>query len=129
MLVPRTLHPYYRKTLNAIVSMQGIELIELPYDASTGQINLNCLADFANDEITAVVIPGSNFFGIVEPVDELTNFAHQHQALAIAVVNPHFTMVFKEPGQWGEKGADIACGEGQPLDWLPFLRKPGKEIG
>ena len=33
----------------------------------------------------------------------------------IAVVNPLALALFKEPGQWGEKGADIACGEGQPL--------------
>jgi glycine dehydrogenase subunit 1 len=115
VLVPRTLHPYYRKTLNAIVRMQGIELIDLPYDVLTGQTDIACLKEYAAEEITAVLIPASNFFGVVEPVDALTDFAHQQKALAVAVVNPHFTTVFKEPGQWGETGADIACGEGQPL--------------
>jgi glycine dehydrogenase subunit 1 len=31
------------------------------------------------------------------------------------VVNPLALAVLKPPGQWGENGADIACGDGQPL--------------
>jgi glycine dehydrogenase subunit 1 len=33
----------------------------------------------------------------------------------IAVVNPAALGILKAPGQWGTRGADIACGEGQPL--------------
>ena len=33
----------------------------------------------------------------------------------IAVVNPTSLALLKPPGEWGEKGADIVCGEGQPL--------------
>ena len=33
----------------------------------------------------------------------------------IAVVNPVSLAVLKPPGEWGEIGADIACGDGQPL--------------
>ena len=33
----------------------------------------------------------------------------------IAVVNPTSLAVLKAPGHWGESGADIVCGEGQPL--------------
>jgi glycine dehydrogenase subunit 1 len=35
--------------------------------------------------------------------------------LVIAVVNPTSLAILKPPGQWGTKGVDIACGEGQPL--------------
>jgi glycine dehydrogenase subunit 1 len=31
------------------------------------------------------------------------------------VVNPISLALLTPPGEWGEKGADIACGEGQPL--------------
>jgi len=31
------------------------------------------------------------------------------------VVNPTSLAVLKPPGEWGEEGADIVCGEGQPL--------------
>ncbi len=33
----------------------------------------------------------------------------------IGVVNPTSLAVLKPPGEWGAKGADIACGDGQPL--------------
>ncbi len=61
------------------------------------------------------MVPQPNFFGALEDVDYMTNWAHQNKALAIAVVNPMAMALLKEPGQWGDKGADIACGEAQPL--------------
>ncbi len=45
----------------------------------------------------------------------LTDFAHRHGALVIAVVNPLAMALLKAPGVWGQKGADMVCGEGQPL--------------
>ncbi len=62
-----------------------------------------------------MVIPQPNFFGVLEDVDALTDWAHTHGALAIGLVNPMAAALLKPPGQWGAKGADIACGEGQPL--------------
>jgi glycine dehydrogenase subunit 1 len=114
VLIPRTLHPHYRQVVQAIVAQQGIEIIEIPFDASTGCINLASLEKFAGD-VTALVIPQPNFFGLLEDVDALTNWAHQQNALAIGIVNPLATALLKAPGQWGQKGADIAAGEGQPL--------------
>jgi glycine dehydrogenase subunit 1 len=35
--------------------------------------------------------------------------------LVIATVNPVAMATLTPPGEWGEKGVDIACGEGQPL--------------
>jgi glycine dehydrogenase subunit 1 len=61
------------------------------------------------------VIPQPNFFGALEDVDVLTNWAHQHNALVIAVVNPMSLAILKPPGQWGDIGADIVCGDGQPM--------------
>jgi glycine dehydrogenase subunit 1 len=48
-------------------------------------------------------------------VDELTDWAHARDALAIGVVNPVSLALLSPPGEWGENGADIACGEAQPL--------------
>ncbi|KZX85523.1 hypothetical protein A3715_28120 [Oleiphilus sp. HI0009] len=51
----------------------------------------------------------------MEQVDALTDWAHAQGMLVIAVVNPTALAVLTPPGQWGETGADIAVGEGQPL--------------
>jgi len=115
VLMPSTVHPVYRKVVHAIVKNQGIELIELPYCSERGHITLESLQKYAHDDITALVIPQPNFFGVLEEVDALTNWAHQHNALVIGVVNPISLAVLASPGEWGDAGADIVCGEGQPL--------------
>ena len=66
------------------------------------------------------MIQQPNFFGNLEEVDELTDWAHANSLLVIAVVNPTSLAIFKPPGEWGSeqsgnRGADIVCGEGQPL--------------
>ena len=115
ILVPRTLHPAYRKTVHTIVHNQAIELVEVPFDPATGQTDMAALAAHAGEDFAALVIPQPNFFGVLEDVDGLTGFAHANGMLAIAVVNPVAMAVLKPPGEWGTEGADIACGEGQPL--------------
>ena len=118
VLLPRTLHPAYRKTVRAIVSNQNIELVEVGFDARSGRTDQTALQAFAGEDFAALVVPQPNFFGVLEDVDALTDFAHANGMLAIAVVNPLAMAVLKPPGEWGDAangGADIACGEGQPL--------------
>lgn len=115
ILLPRSLHPAYRATVHTIVRKQGIELQELPFDAETGCTDMHALSEYQGQDIAALVIPQPNFFGVLEPVDELVNWAHANGCLAIGVVNPLAMAVLQPPGQWGEKGVDICCGEGQPL--------------
>lgn len=115
ILVPKTVHPTYRKVLDSIVRSQDIEILELDYDATGGNTTLDSLSAFEGEDITAVVIPQPNFFGVLEEVDALTDWAHGQKAMAIAVVNPTSLAILKAPGNWGTEGADIVCGEGQPL--------------
>ena len=115
VLMPVAVHPNYRKVTRGIVHNQGIELIEVPYDPQGGHTPVEALAPYAGQDITAVVIAQPNFFGVLEDVDDLTDWAHANDALAVGVVNPVAMALLKPPGQWGEKGADIVCGEGQPL--------------
>jgi len=115
ILVPRSLHPAYRKVTRSIVRNQDIELVEIPYDAQTGQVDMARLEAHAGEDYAALVIPQPNFFGVIEAVDELTDWAHANGMLAIAVVNPIALAILQPPGDWGDQGADICCGEGQPL--------------
>ena len=115
ILIPQTVHPVYRKVVRTIVKNQKIEVVEVPYDPATGQIAADKLEQFAREEFAALVIPQPNFFGVLEQVDMLTDWAHDKQSLAIAVVNPTALAMLKPPGEWGHQGADIAVGEGQPL--------------
>ena len=115
ILLPRTVHPDYRKTADTIVSGQNIELVEVDYDRSSGTVQLDALKQAAGDDVTAVVIQQPSFFGTLEDVDAITDWAHENNALVISITNPLSIAVLKPPGQWGAAGADIACGDGQPL--------------
>lgn len=115
ILLPVTVHPHYRKTARTIVQGQNIELSEVAYDQATGVTQLEVLKQQGEGDITAVVIQQPNFFGNLESVDEITNWAHENRIMVIAVANPLALAVLKAPGNWGDKGADIACGDGQPL--------------
>jgi glycine dehydrogenase subunit 1 len=115
VLVAGTLHPFYRETLETIVRNQHIELITLPFDEHFGITALSALAPYADQDITALVIPHPNFFGALEEVDALTNWASDNQVISVACVNPVSLALFNPPGCWGQEGVDIVCGEGQPL--------------
>ncbi|MDC8011251.1 aminomethyl-transferring glycine dehydrogenase subunit GcvPA [Tahibacter soli] len=115
VLVPRSVHPSYRKTLHTIVDQQDIEVVEIDVDATGGHLDPAWLATQDFGDFTALVVPQPNFFGVLEDVDALTDWAHAKGALVIGVVNPLSLAVLKAPGQWGRTGADIVCGDGQPL--------------
>jgi len=113
-LMPANVHPNYRKTAEAIVRNQGITFEVINYDQSSGCIDPASLPAEPGD-FAALIIPQPNFFGGLEDVNVLTDWAHRHKSLVIGVVNPIALAVLAPPGDWGNDGADIACGEGQPL--------------
>ncbi len=115
VLMPRTVHPAYRKVVQTIVKNQQIEVVEVPFDMATGQTDMAALQAYAGEDYAALIIPQPNFFGVLEDVAGMTDFAHANGMLAIGVVNPLAMSVITPPGQWGETGADIVVGEGQPL--------------
>jgi len=114
VLLTPGVNPTYRKVAIAIAGSQGLSFEPLPLDAGSGTTDLGQIGDDGEAPV-AVVIQQPSFFGTLEQVDTLTDWAHAQGALVIAIVNPTSLAVLQAPGQWGENGADIACGEGQPL--------------
>ena len=111
VLIAETLHPHYRDAARNIVANQGVEIETLPM--AQGRCDLRRLPDAG--DLAAVVLQQPNFFGLLEDADRLSDWAKERGAAVIGVVNPLTLAVLKPPGQWGESGADIACGDGQPL--------------
>ena len=112
ILVAQTVHPFYRETAKNISRHQGVELKPIPV-AANGLVDMSALDEVG--EVTAVVVQQPNFFGLLEDVDALTDWASERDAFVIAVVNPLSLALLKPPGSWGSQGADIVCGDGQPL--------------
>ncbi len=115
VLVPDSVHPAYRKTLKALLGLQQIEVVELAVSEHGGRLDPQQLPSHEQQPFTALVVPQPNYLGILEDVDALTDWAHSQGGMVIAVINPLALAVLQPPGQWGRKGADIVCGEGQPL--------------
>ncbi|MBL4868945.1 MAG: aminomethyl-transferring glycine dehydrogenase subunit GcvPA [Pseudomonadales bacterium] len=115
VLMPRSVHPHYRETTRNIVHNQNIESMEVKFLPDSGQVDLAHLAQCEGEDFAALVISQPNFFGVLEDVDTLTDWAHDNGMLVIAVVNPIALALLTPPGAWGNKGADIVVGEGQSL--------------
>lgn len=108
----RALWPDYRATIRTYLSaLSGIEIIEIPFDATRGQLDLDALRNIANENLLCVVAGYPNGFGIVEPIGEIAKIAHQAGALAISATAEGLALgLLKAPGEWG---IDLAVGEGQ----------------
>ena len=115
LLVAGTLNPRYLQVARNITRGQGLEFEPLPFCEQSGNTVVESLTRFEGEDIAALIVPQPNFFGTLEEVDALTDWAHANGAFVIGVVNPTSLAVLQAPGNWGGQGADIVCGEGQPL--------------
>ncbi|MEQ1440428.1 aminomethyl-transferring glycine dehydrogenase subunit GcvPA [Fontimonas sp. SYSU GA230001] len=115
VLMPAAVNPFYVDVVHATTSAQGVKSEPVAYCPQAGTTLLSALKRYEGQDITAVVIQQPNFFGQIEDVDALTDWAHAQGALVVAVVNPVSLALLKPPGRWGASGADIVCGDGQPL--------------
>jgi len=112
VVMPESVHPHYREAVASIVGHQQVELVTVPA-SEAGTLHMDALD--AVEQAAALVVQQPNFFGLLEDVDALTDWAHARGALVISVVNPMSLAMLKPPGEWGGAGADIACGDGQPF--------------
>ncbi|MFP4203465.1 MAG: aminomethyl-transferring glycine dehydrogenase subunit GcvPB [Opitutales bacterium] len=131
-LVPETLYPGDLEALDTLVGATGIELVRVPAHAKTGQIDASALAsaaDEAGERLAAVVFPQVNTFGVLEDVNTLRDFAADHGAKSIAVIDPILLGPggLKAPSDYGREGAgaDIIVGEAQHLALPPNFGGPG----
>lgn len=113
LLIPAALNPRYKAVLETICAPQEIAFHEIAWDAASGQLDEHALAEAP--EAAALVLAQPNFFGVIEDTDRIARYAREREMLLVGCVNPTSLALLKPPGKWGEAGADIACGEGQPL--------------
>ncbi|MXY54493.1 MAG: aminomethyl-transferring glycine dehydrogenase subunit GcvPA [Gammaproteobacteria bacterium] len=114
VVVAGAVHPHYVETARNIVQGQGIRLEATGFDAS-GTVDLARFETLLAEPPAAVIVQQPNCLGLLEPVNEVVAAAHAAGALVIAVANPISLALLAPPGDWHESGADIVCGDGQPL--------------
>ncbi len=112
VLIAETVHPRYRRATADIVGNQNVEVATLPMTAK-GVIDIEALQGV--EKPAAIVVQEPNFFGLLEDVDAVADWASANGVLLIAVVNPTSLALLRPPSEWGGQGADIVVGDGQPL--------------
>jgi len=113
VVMPDTVNPRYRDATRAIVRNQQIELTSVPMTGG-GTIDIAALSKLT-EVPAALVVQHPNYFGRLEDVDALSDWAADRGVTLIASVNPLSLAVLKPPSEWGRRGADIVCGDGQPF--------------
>jgi glycine dehydrogenase subunit 1 len=84
-----------------------------PFDAATGQMDPAALAQMLGPDVAAVLVTQPSYLGVVETRgEEIARLAHEAGALLVVSADPSTLGVLAPPAAWG---ADIACGEIQPL--------------
>lgn len=107
-----------------------------------GRTDLEALKNALTDDVCGVYIAQPNYFGCIEDTAAIAEVVHVAGARLVVGCNPISLGILTSPG---ENGADIACGEGQPLGmplsfggpYLGFLackeallrRIPGRLVG
>jgi glycine cleavage system P protein (glycine dehydrogenase) subunit 1 len=120
----RALWPDYRATVRTYLSALGtLELVEVPFDSTTGAIDQTALAAIASGDLLCTVTGYPNAFGVIEPLTQIADLTHRAGGLAIAVTaEPLALGILKPPGALG---LDIAVGEGQSFGMPLQFGGPG----
>ncbi len=107
--ISRTIHPEYREVVKTYAKSRGVMVHEIGYE--NGTTSLEELKKAASGNIAGVIVQSPNFFGLIEPLDEIGKIAHNKDALFIVTITePTSLGLLKPPGEFG---ADIVVGEGQ----------------
>jgi glycine dehydrogenase subunit 1 len=108
----RALWPDYRATIRTYLSaLDGLEIVEIPFNHATGAIDQSALERVANDRLLCTVTGYPNAFGVIEPLGAIAKMTNRAGALAISATAEGIALgLLRAPG---ELGVDIAVGEGQ----------------
>lgn len=110
VLISETVHPEYRQVLETYTRNLDTEVVVIP--AKDGVTDLAQLEALVDDQTACVVVQQPNFYGCVEPAEEVCQLARQHGALSVVSFDPISLGVMKRPADYG---ADIGVAEGQSL--------------
>jgi glycine dehydrogenase subunit 1 len=113
VLVPDLMSPLRLSVLKTYTEPAGITIEKVDHDQATGLMDLEDLKEKVNGDTSAVYIENPSYLGFVdEKAEAIGEIAHEKDALFVVGVDPTSLGILKAPGDYG---ADIVCGEGQPL--------------
>jgi glycine dehydrogenase subunit 1 len=112
VLMADSTHPEYRAVCETFLGSHSTIPVGIPWDEK-GTVNTSALAELIRvHHPCAVVIPSPNYFGILEPLEEIKTLLPKNCLLIVTVPDPSVFALFEAPGNLG---ADIVVGEAHQL--------------
>lgn len=114
ILVPASIKPRQLEHMKNYCQVSEVEKItSVDYDPATGLLDLDDLTSKLSENTAGVYLENPTYLGAIESqAEEIGRLAHAHGALLVVGVNTISLGVLKSPGDYG---ADIVCGNTQPL--------------
>jgi glycine dehydrogenase subunit 1 len=111
-LLPATVMPDKLSMVRGYIKPDmKVELV--PFDSSTGLMDLNALRKQINAQAAAVFIENPSYLGFLETqAEEIGKIAHENGAIFVVDVDPISLGVINPPAEYG---GDIVCGDIQSL--------------
>ncbi|WP_188453673.1 aminomethyl-transferring glycine dehydrogenase subunit GcvPA [Virgibacillus oceani] len=109
ILVSKTVHPESRAVIDSYAKGPNLEIVEI--DQVNGLTDLKQLADELDENTASVVIQYPNFFGQIEPLNEVKELIDQQKKTMFIVSSNPLALGYLTPP--GEFGADIVVGDTQ----------------
>jgi glycine dehydrogenase subunit 1 len=109
--VTRAMQPSYRRVLRTYLAHAEVEaIVEVPFDPVTGQTDLVALEKSIGPD-TALFIQSPNYFGVIEPMEQVTRIVSNTAGFWGIVVTEALSLgILKAPGEYGP---DVVVGEAQ----------------
>ena len=117
IVVSQGVHPHTIEAIRTYLAGRfTLEIVPVGADGLTDPVALGeALADRGPDDgdpVAGLIMAQPNVFGVIEDLAEAGERAHAAGGLFTVAAEPTSLSILAPPG---EVGADIACGEGQPL--------------
>jgi glycine dehydrogenase subunit 1 len=110
IVVTRATNPAYRDVLRTYLQHDAeVEIVEAPFDPKTGKVDCTALQGLLNKD-SAFFIQQPNYFGVIEPMDEVALIVKNASFWGVAVSEAVSLGLLKKPGSFG---CDVVIGEAQ----------------
>ncbi|WP_174613786.1 aminomethyl-transferring glycine dehydrogenase subunit GcvPA [Virgibacillus ihumii] len=109
ILVSKAIHPESRAVIDTYAKGPHLEVVEI--DHQDGKTDLEQLKNELDENTASVVMQYPNFFGQVEPLEEINNIIRQQKKTMFIVSSNPLSLGYLTPP--GDFGADIVVGDTQ----------------
>ena len=85
VVIARSVHPEYREVLRTYAQHQGLPIAEVGF-TENGRLDMAALDQAVTDQTACIMVQSPNFFGTIEDVAALADFAHKKGALLVVSI-------------------------------------------